>query len=73
MTEKVVSVKLPVGARVMHREPPREKSLELAEQLARRGGSESLIRAVGGEEAVERFLAKDQPTEESDEEGLAHA
>jgi hypothetical protein len=47
----------PVGATFRPRVAPvREKSFELAEQLARRGASESLIRAAGGEEAVEKLL-----------------
>jgi len=29
--------------------------MELAEQLARRGASDSLVRAIGGDEAVEKL------------------
>jgi hypothetical protein len=47
---------LPVGATARRRVPLREKSFELAEQLARRGASESLIRMAGGDEAVEKLL-----------------
>lgn len=55
MNEKADSPDLPVGAKVRHREPVKEKSLELAEQLARRGASESLVRAIGGEEALAKL------------------
>lgn len=56
MNEKTVSAELPVGAKVRHREPVKEKSFELAEQLARRGASEGLVRAIGGEEAVAKLM-----------------
>jgi hypothetical protein len=48
----------PVGATFRPRVPLRETSFELAEQLARRGASERLIRAAGGEEAVEKLLGR---------------
>jgi hypothetical protein len=49
----------PVGATFRPRiVPVREKSFELAEQLARRGASESLIRAAGGDEAVEKLVGR---------------
>jgi hypothetical protein len=48
----------PVGATFRPRVPVREKSLELAEHLARRGASESLIRAAGGPEAVEKLIGR---------------
>jgi hypothetical protein len=50
---------LPVGATSRPRVPLREKSLELAEQLARRGASERLIRMAGGDEAVEKLVGRD--------------
>lgn len=56
MNEKAVQSDLPVGATVRHREPVKDKSLKLAEQLARRGASESLVRAIGGDEAVEKLM-----------------
>jgi len=59
MNKDAVSVDLPVGAKVRHREPVRDKSIELAEQLARRGASESLVRAMGGDEAVTKFKGKE--------------
>jgi hypothetical protein len=37
---------------VLEREPA-ERSVELGLELARPGGSETLVRAVGGDEAVE--------------------
>lgn len=49
---------LPVGATARPRVPLREKSFELAEQLARRGASETLIRAAGGPEAVEKLVGR---------------
>jgi hypothetical protein len=49
---------LPVGATSRPRIPLREKSLELAEQLARRGASEKLIRMAGGDEAVEKLVGR---------------
>jgi hypothetical protein len=48
----------PVGASFRPRVPVREKSLELAEQLARRGASEKLIRMAGGDEAVEKLVGR---------------
>lgn len=59
MNEKALSAGLPVGATVRHRKPVRDKSLVLAEQLARRGASESLVRAIGGEEAVARLKGEE--------------
>jgi hypothetical protein len=49
---------LPEGVAVLHREPP-EPSVELALDLARLGGSLKLVRAAGGEEAVEAVEAWD--------------
>jgi hypothetical protein len=48
----VTQTELPEGAEVLDLEPAGE-SLELALELAHRGASETLVRAVGGEEAVE--------------------
>lgn len=49
---------LPAGTIARPRVPVTEKSLELAEQLARCGASERVIRAVGGPEAVEKLLGR---------------
>jgi len=49
---------LPAGTTARPRIPVTEKSLELAEQLARRGASETVIRAVGGPDAVERLIGR---------------
>jgi hypothetical protein len=49
---------VPVGATMRPRVPDNEKSFELAEQLARRGASEALIRAVGGPEAVAKLAGR---------------
>jgi hypothetical protein len=49
---------LPVGATARRRIPLREKSFEMAEQLARRGADEGLIRIVGGDEAVEKLVGR---------------
>lgn len=43
---------LPEGTTILEREPA-EQSIELALDLARRGASETLVRAIGGEQAVE--------------------
>jgi hypothetical protein len=43
---------LPEGITVLHREPP-QPSVELALELARLGGSLKLVRAAGGEDAIE--------------------
>lgn len=43
---------LPVGASVLERAPA-EPSKELALELARRGGSDELVVAVGGPDALE--------------------
>ncbi len=43
---------LPEDTEILEREPA-ELSVELALDLARRGASEELVRAIGGEEAVE--------------------
>lgn len=42
---------LPEGTTILEREPA-EPSLELAIDLARRGASLELVRAVGGDEAI---------------------
>lgn len=49
------------------RKPVTEKSIPLAEQLARRGASESLVRAIGGDEAVEKLLGIEAEEKESGE------
>lgn len=49
---------LPAGTTSRPRVPVREKSFELAEQLARRGASERVIRAVGGPEAVKKLVGR---------------
>ncbi|HEX2233708.1 MAG TPA: hypothetical protein VHG69_10130 [Thermoleophilaceae bacterium] len=43
---------LPEGTTILEREPA-EHSVELAIDLARRGASMALVRAIGGEEAVD--------------------
>jgi hypothetical protein len=58
MNSTANSERWPVGATFRPRVPLREKSLELAEQLARRGASERLIRAAGGDEAVEKLVGR---------------
>jgi hypothetical protein len=58
MTPESTDRRWPVGATFRPRVPLREKSFELAEQLARRGASESLIRAAGGDEAVEKLVGR---------------
>lgn len=70
MSTSAAASNLPVGARLVRREPLTEKSIVLAEQMARRGASESLIRAIGGEDAVEKLR---HLPEEAPEEKLAGA
>jgi hypothetical protein len=55
MSENVAKITLPLGARSRKRQAAPKKSIDLAEQLALRGASESLVRAVGGDEAVEKL------------------
>ena len=50
------SAKLPRGAKLAQPEQISGKSLELAADLARRGASESLVRAMGGDEAVKLYF-----------------
>ena len=50
--ERDNQVELPEGTTILEREPP-QKDLELALDLAARGASETVVRAIGGEEAVE--------------------
>jgi hypothetical protein len=64
MSDQTTQKKLPVGAATYKRIPDDEMSFELAEQLARRGASESLIRAVGGEEAVKKLMHAARPVGE---------
>jgi hypothetical protein len=45
---------LPEGTTILEREPA-EQSLELALDLARRGASEALVRAIGGDDAVDEM------------------
>lgn len=56
MSDKALTPDLPIGATVRHRRPVKDKSIELAEQMARRGASESLVRAIGGDEAVAKMV-----------------
>ncbi len=47
---------LPEGTTILDEREPAERSVELALDLARRGASVTLVRAIGGEEAVEAML-----------------
>jgi len=67
MSKQSAASDLPVGASVRRREPVTEKSIQLAEQLARRGASESLVRAIGGDEAVEKLMGIDVEEQETGE------
>jgi hypothetical protein len=58
---------LPEGTAILHREDP-EPSVELGLELAHLGASESMIRAVGGDQAV----AEIQEYIEATENGTAH-
>jgi hypothetical protein len=53
MATTKTTTRLPVGAKVLRR-GPRTRSITLAEELARKGGSDALVRAIGGEKAVIR-------------------
>jgi hypothetical protein len=59
MNKNVSSRKIPRGAKMVRRQRISDKSPELAAELARRGASESLVRAMGGEDAVKKFLRED--------------
>jgi hypothetical protein len=56
MDESTASAELPRGAKLAQSERISDKSLELAADLARRGASESLVRAMGGDEAVKLYF-----------------
>ena len=60
MSEKAVKITRPLGARTRKRRAAPSKNLKLAEQMALRGASESLVRAVGGNEAVEKLMSEDE-------------
>lgn len=66
MSDKAITSDLPIGATVRRRKPVKNKSFELAEDLARRGASESLVRAIGGDEAVAKLMDVEEKTEADD-------
>lgn len=69
MSEHAVNTNanLPLGARGRRRKAVPVRSYDLAEQLALRGASESLVRAVGGDEAVEKLMGDKGSTDASSE------
>jgi hypothetical protein len=58
MNDETITRTLPVGGVVLHPEQP-QPSIELAEDLARRGASKWLVQAVGGEAAVRRIFGSE--------------
>jgi hypothetical protein len=50
------TVKLPVGAKILRRGKGKV-SITLAQELAEKGASDELVRAVGGEKAVVKVRA----------------
>jgi len=61
---------LPEGISVLHRKPA-DHSVELALELARLGGSVKLVRAAGGQEAVDALHANGGPAGRNGANGLA--
>lgn len=60
MSENTAKTTRPLGSRPRKRHATPSKSIKLAEQMALRGASESLVRAVGGDAAVEKLMDVDE-------------